>query len=116
MFDFAGFKRLNLTMSSFMEGFTEPCVLNFLLIHRNSTNGADYDESILFGHHMLQEMKGLTYAYDVNKLSFEGAKITNLPEPPAKKGLPGWAIALIVVGSLLVVAGIGAGIWFWKIK
>ena len=28
------------------------------------------------------------------------------PTPPAKSGLPGWAIALIVVGSVLVVAGI----------
>jgi len=111
MFDFAGFKRLNLTMSSFMEGFTEPCVLNFLLIYRNSTNGADYDESIIFGHHMLQEMKGLTYAYDVNKLSFEGAKITNLPEPPSDKKLSGWRIALIVVGCIILLALIVAYAW-----
>ena len=29
------------------------------------------------------------------------------PPTPAKGGLPGWAIALIVIGSLLVVGGLG---------
>ena len=29
-----------------------------------------------------------------------------IPPAPAKSGLPGWAIALIVVGSVLFVAGI----------
>lgn len=53
--------------------------MNFLLILRNATNGADYDESIKFGHHLLMEMNGLTYAYEYGKLSFEGARITNLP-------------------------------------
>jgi len=79
MFDFAGYRRLNLTLSTFMEGFTENCVFNFLLILRNETNGPDYDDSIHFGHHLLMEMKGLTYAYDAGKLSFEGARITELP-------------------------------------
>jgi len=33
-------------------------------------------------------------------------------KPSAKTGLPGWAIALIVVGSVLVVGGIGVGVYF----
>jgi hypothetical protein len=86
------------------------------MILRNSTNGADYDESVHFGHHMLQEMSGLTYSYDKKKLSFEGARMSDLPRPKDSGGLPGWAIALIVVGSLLVLGGIGTGIWYYRKK
>lgn len=32
------------------------------------------------------------------------------PPPPKKTGLPGWAIALIVIGGLIVLGGIGAAL------
>jgi hypothetical protein len=34
-------------------------------------------------------------------------RASSIPVPPGKSGLPGWAIALIVVGSVLVLAGLG---------
>ena len=61
-------------------------------------------------------MSGLTYSYDKKKLSFEGARMSDLPRPKDSGGLPGWAIALIVVGSLLVLGGIGTGIWYYRKK
>lgn len=87
------------------------------MILRNSTNGADYDESVHFGHHMLQEMLGITYSYDKKVLSFEGARISDLPRPANEKtGLPVWAIILIVLGGVLVLGGIGTGVWYYRKK
>jgi hypothetical protein len=82
LFDFPdAYKRLNVTMWSFLEARTETCLFNFVMILRDPTNGADYDEAVHFGHHILSEMSGLTYSYDNAKLSFEGARMTDLPRP-----------------------------------
>jgi hypothetical protein len=119
VFDIGGEKRLHLNISNFLEDQSNNCILNFPIILRNSTYGQDYDDLIYLGHHYFLQNKtaGLNYAFDHGLLQFENVKVTNVPTPPVSpKGLPGWAIALIVISGVFVLGGIGTGVHLLKKK
>ena len=86
------------------------------------TGNQQYSQSVASKTLWRLNLTGSVYSHlqslsdDVNQLSLPQQYIRTfnvsltasavVPPTPAKSGLPGWAIALIAVGSVLVVAGV----------
>jgi len=58
------------------------------------------------------DIAGTEKTVEIDNLTYTTTVIPTPTPEPSKGGLPGWGIALIVVGSVVVAAGLGVGAYF----
>lgn len=78
---------------------------------QNSKLNVGYDFKIENGKVVIVDNLG--NVVNINEsLIVDEVKGSDTPDKPTSNGLPGWAIALIVVGGVVLLAGIGLGTFF----
>ena len=83
------------------------------IILLNSTGpyaNANIDDLLFIGNRIFYSFQGVMWDFENKKVAFmeyPGVAKEDRHIKPSSSGLPGWAIALIVIGSILLVAGVG---------
>ena len=90
------------------------CYLTIPFYYINATGPfgqKNYDDMILLGHQVLYSIAGFHWNYDTKKLAYvpyPGTNSDNNNITPSNigGGFPGWLIAVLIVGGVLVIGAV----------